>query len=157
PAAIWTSPDGVVLTVSAAGVIRTCLPGDSGCENGLCRLSDVNPRARVDALLGTGAGAALRPLVVADRAELLAPTSAGCPFRAQECPNDGLRVWRTVFTGDAFAVSNGHILTLHGANVARVFSLPDSTKDQPVAPGSTTARFLLAASSTHAFFIDGRK
>jgi hypothetical protein len=40
--------------------------------------------------------------------------------------------------------------------VARVESVPDPTKDETVAPSSRSAR-LLAASPTHAFFVDGRK
>ncbi|HKE02172.1 MAG TPA: hypothetical protein VKE69_14235 [Planctomycetota bacterium] len=155
PARIWASADGVLVTTSDAGIIRTCLPGDTGCENGLCRMASVNART-IQTVTATGSGAAVRPFVISDLAEMFAPTSACCAFRDEACPGDAYRTRRTVFSGDAFAVLNGALLTLHASNVARVESVPDPTKDATVAPSSRSAR-LLAVSPTHAFFVDDRK
>jgi hypothetical protein len=118
-------------------------------------MSSFSPHTQTT-LTATEGGAALRPLLVGDEADLLASTVACCAFAGRVCSIDALRSRRTVFAGDAFAVLNGRLYTLHASSVARVNSFVDPTKDQPVAPGTPSAR-LLALSPLHAFFVDGRK
>ena len=160
PTLAFVTPDGANLTASAAGVLRDCLPGDTGCQAGFCRISSTQIHHDAVSLLAVGAvgsGGLARPLLVTEEdATLLAGTTACCAFGDAVCTLDPFASHRGLSSGDAFAVRNGVLYTQHSGRIFTVPSFGDPSQDEPAAVAALGAQ-LLAVSDAHAFYVDGRK
>lgn len=154
--AIGVASSGALVASTRAGIFRTCVPGDVGCEDGLCRIAAISPSG-VRAVRTIGAGASLRPILVTPfQGVFIAPSSTCCPFDATECAADALRSRRGIPSNEEIEVLGDVLYAQRQGAVTRIWSFSDPARDEVVAPSSSSARFL-AVDEGHAFFLDGRK